>query len=372
VPITLNEHVDCGLNVRNRILKLFQSFGYRPYSYRDIMVFCRQFSTMLQAGITILQALKILSTQSDITALNKPVREVATEVERGNSLAAALRNRPNSFPLIMTNMVEVGEAGGALDTVMEKMADHFEKLHDLQEKIRSAILYPVFIICVALVVMAVMVVFVLPQFARIFYSIGMDMPFYSRLLLMAGTMIRENWFLLLLFFFILVTSLSWYKQTKKGRILYDLIRLRFPLFGKIYRYDLSARFTRILSTLLAGGVPLHRALDLVDKTIDNVIISKSIAEISAAINRGESIAGPLQKIKYFPVLLSEMVRVGEETGALEKTLDRTAVFYEREVSYFVERLSTILEPVLLLIVGGFIGLLVFSILSPMYQIFEMI
>ncbi len=372
IPLNLKEQVDYRSKLRDCGLKIFQRLGYRAYSYRNMMIFCRQFATMLQAGITILQALKILATQEDIAALNKPVRAVALEVEQGSSLAAALSNRQNSFPLIMINMIEVGETSGALDTIMEKMAAHFEKQHDLQEKIRSATLYPFFIIAVAFVVMAVMIVFVLPQFAQIFDSIGMEMPFYTRLLLIFGNLIRENWFLLLLFSFITTVCMSLYKQTKRGRQIFDLIRLFFPLFGKIYRQALSARFARILGTLIAGGIPLHNALELVDKTIDNVIISESIHEISAAVNRGETIADPLHEVKYFPALLSEMVRIGEETGALEKTLHSTAIFYEREVSYFVERLSTILEPVLLLIVGAFIGLLVFSILSPMYQVFQMI
>ena len=372
VPLDLKEDHDYYFKLQVSTAKLLRRFGYRPYSNRDMMILCRQFATMLQAGIPILQGLKILSRQSEIAALKNIIRAVALEVEQGSDLTAALRNRHESFPVIMVNMVAVGETGGLLDTIMEKMADHFEKQHDLEEKIRSATLYPIFIICVAMVVIAVMIVFVLPQFAQIFDSIGMDMPFYTRLLLAIGNLVREHWLLLSGIIFLTITGLLGFAQTKKGRHIFDLIRLRLPLFGKIYRQTLSARFSRILGTLLAGGVTLHASLELVDKVIDNMVISKAIREIGAAVNRGETIATPLQDIKYFPPLLSEMIRIGEETGALEKTLYSTAVFYEREVSYFVERLSTILEPVLLLIVGLFIGLLVFSIFSPMYQVFQMI
>jgi type IV pilus assembly protein PilC len=372
VPFHLKEQGNYLLKLRNETLKLFQRLGYHHYSNRNMMIFCRQFATMLQAGLTILQCLQILSKQDEIASLKNKIRTVALEVEHGSSLNAALRFGQNSFPVIMVNMIEAGETGGALETIMKIMADHFEKQHDLQEKIRSATLYPIFIIGIAIVVMAVMILFVLPQFAQIFYTTGMEMPLYTYLLLYLGNTVRENWLLLLIFSFLTVISLALYRQTKKGRQIFDQLRLRLPLFGKIYCQTLSARFSRILGTLLAGGVSLHSALELVDKVIDNQVISESINEIGAAVRRGENIADPLQKIKYFPPLLSEMVRIGEETGALEKTLDSTAIFYEREVSYFVERLSTIVEPILLLFVGLFIGMLVFSILSPMYQVFQMI
>lgn len=372
VPLQVQEIRDSRLKLKKSALKLLHGIGYRPYSNRDMMIFCRQFATMLKAGITMLQCLRILSRQAEIANLNKQVWIVSLEVEEGSSLAAAMRNHYESFPAIMINMVEVGETGGELDMIMERVADHFEKQHDLQEKIRSATLYPAFIIGVALIVVMVMVIFVLPQFSQIFNSLGMEMPFYTRLLLSGGNLIREYWLLVLLALVSALASLSWYGQTKKGKHKFDQIRLHFPLFGKIYRLTLSARFSRILGTLLAGGVTLHASLILVDRIIDNAVVSKSIGEISRAIVRGETIADPLQKIKYFPPLLSEMVRIGEETGTLENSLHSTAKFYEREISYFVERLSTILEPVLLLCVGLFIGLLIFSILSPMYRIFEMI
>jgi type IV pilus assembly protein PilC len=372
VPLTLKEHHSYRKKFNDRFLKFLRIIGYRSYSNRDLMIFCRQFATMLEAGIDILQSLRILSQQVETAALRRYIFDAAREVEEGSSLAAALRNRSKVFPAIMTNMVEVGETSGSLDTIMEKLAVHFEKQHDLQEKIRSATLYPLIIICVAFTVIAVMIIFVLPQFAQIFNSLGMPIPLYTRLLLSVGNLIRQYWFLLPPTVLIAGVWLTWSIHTTKGRLIFDRIRLHFPLFGKIYRQTLAARFARVMGTLLYGGVTLHLSLELIDKIIDNAVISKSIVELSAALNRGESIAEPLRKIQYFPPLLAEMIHVGEETGALEKTLLSTAFFYEREVSYFVERLSTILEPFLLLLVGLFIGILVYSVLSPMYQVFQMI
>lgn len=372
VPIEIRELDSNDEGIKSGIKSILYSLGYRPYNNRTMMIFCRQFATMLEAGIPILQGLQILSEQSELTSLRKEIRTVALEVEEGSSFNEALRNSEKNFPLIMVNMTEVGETGGMLDKIMEKLADHFEKQHDLAEKIRSATLYPCFIISVAMAVMAVMIIFVLPQFAQIFNSMGMEMPFYTRLLMSLGSLARQYWLLLLFLLLILTAGLSLSAQTKKGRYLYDQTRLYFPLFGRIYRQTLAARFARILGTLLAGGVTLNNALELVDRVINNSVVSESIILINEAVSEGETIAAPLSKVKYFTPLLAAMVRIGEESGALEKTLESTATFYEKEVSYHVERLSTILEPALLLIVGIFIGLLVFSILSPMYQVFQMI
>jgi type IV pilus assembly protein PilC len=372
VPFVLKEKYAYREKISTLLAQIFQFIGYRSYSNRDMMIFCRQFATLLQAGVAILQSLRILANQLEIATLKKPISAVARDVEEGSSLTGALRGYPDKFPPIMINMIEVGEAGGMLDMIMEKLALHFEKQHDLQEKIRSATLYPIVIISVAFIVIAIMIIFVLPQFSQIFNSLGMPLPLFTRLLLSMGTFLRRYWFLLPPLALIIAGGLTWYINTKKGRLHYDQVRLYFPLFGKIYRQTLAARFARIMGTLLSGGVTLHAALELVDKVIDNVVITQSIRELGAAVNRGESITEPLRRIAYFPPLLSEMVHVGEETGALEQTLLSTAVFYEREVAYFVERLSSILEPLLLLIVGLFIGLLVYSILSPMYQVFQMI
>lgn len=372
IPLELIERNKYGSDLKSLFKTLFYRLGYRPYSNRTLMIFCRQFATMLSAGIPILQCLQLLAAQSELGSLKREISAVAGEVEEGSSLTTALLSRRESFPPLMISMVEVGETGGTLDGIMEKLADHFEKQHDLGEKIRSATLYPTFIIGVAIIVMAVMIVFVLPQFAQIFNAMGMEMPLYTRLLMGLGNLVHRQWLILSILLFSLTAFLCLAAQTKKGRRLYDQARLQVPVFGKIYRQTLAARFARILSTLLGSGVTLNQALELVDRVINNRLLSESISALGIAISEGETIAAPLAKAKYFPPLLSAMVRIGEESGALEKTLESTALFYEREVSYHVERLGTILEPALLLIVGLFIGLLVFSILSPMYQVFQMI
>jgi len=371
VPVSLGKKNYLLQIFKDRLIEILKSMGYRPYSSRELMVFCRQFATMLYSGVSILQGLEILAGQTRSSAFKKQIKAVALEVEEGSTLAGAM-HKQGDFPSVMVSMIETGESSGKLDLIMENLADHFEKQHDFHEKIRSATFYPLFIIGASLAVMLVMVLYVLPQFAQVFESLGMEMPVYTRMLFKASALFRQYYLLLLLCGVFVLTALIRYFKTTKGRLQYDYLRLRFPFFGNIYTQALAARFARTMSTLLNGGTTLHAALHLADKVTANVVISKSIGELSEALNRGEAMAGLVKDIKPFPVLLSEMIRVGEETGTLDQTLNRSAVFYEREVAYIVERLSTILEPVLLLLVGIFIGVLVFSILSPMYQVFQMI
>lgn len=356
----------------NTLLNVIKKLGFRQYKNRDLMIFCRQLSTMLQAGITVLHALNVLSEQMENKAFKTRLLSAAQALEQGSDLSGALEEQQGFFPPLLINMIAAGETGGMLDTVMDKMADHYEKQHDLEEKIRTATAYPIFITAVAFTVVAVMIVFVLPQFANVFDSLGMEMPLFSRLLLSLGQKASGSWFIVAALFLLATGVLARFLQTESGRLKADRLLLRLPLFGKIYGQALAARFARTLGTLITSGVALHEALQLVDKVIGNTALSGAIGELGRALNRGDNLAGPMHASAYFPPLLSEMVRIGEETGALDQTLAKTAVFYEREVSYLVERLSSILEPALLLIVGLFIGLLVFSILSPMYQVFQMI
>lgn len=372
VPIELKLDERQNLHPGSFVLKILTGLGFRPAGSRELMIFSRQYATMLRAGISALRALHVLAEQKEIAALRKYTKSAALKVEEGHSLASALRNQDNCFPEVMTSMIEAGEASGKLDTVMEKMADHFENQNDFSQKIRSATLYPLFILCVAACVVVIMVVYVLPQFAQIFASTGMEMPLYTRTLLaLAAGLARYR----LLIPVVLTAGFLFYRnraKTKKGREKIDFYRLSLPFFGKIYKMAATARLSRTLSTLLASGIGLSVSLSIADKVVGNTILSTSINRWKESLNQGETMHKAMLDDRYFPFLLAEMVRVGEETGTLDQTLDKTALFYEREVAYVVDRLGSILEPVLLLVVGLVIGLLVLSVLSPMYRIFEMI
>ena len=345
---------------------------YGKAGSRDFMFFCRQFAVMTGAGLSALHALQSLAGQMEQPAFRRRLEQVSATLAKGSSLSEAFRSQDGFFPLILLHMVEAGEAGGALDTVLERLAEHFERRHDLEEKIRSAALYPLFITGVAVLVMAVMILFVLPQFASVFNSMGLQMPLFASVLLQGGVLLRRHWLpitgLLLLALFLLRRLAA----TEKGRFRLDLLKLELPLFGKLYRRILTARFARMMGVLTGSGLSLITSLALVDRMLDNRALSRTLTRTREAVSRGEPLAGPLKEAGFFPPLLVEMVRIGELSGALEEMFGRSADFYEREVSFTVSRLGAMLEPVLLLFVGIFVGALVFSILSPMYQVFQMI
>jgi type IV pilus assembly protein PilC len=349
-----------------------EKLGVRSYSSRDLMLFCRQLATMLQTGIPLLHALKVLAGQIENIAFGTRIEQVQRAIEEGSSFAEALAKQVNFFPPLLIGMVETGETAGVLDTIMDRMAEHYEKQHDLEEKLRSATAYPLFISAVALVVIMVMIVFVLPQFANIFNSFGMEMPLFSRVLLQIGKLAAAYWPLLLLLPLLFYFALKQFPRTDRSRLLVERLKLNLPIFGRIYRQTAAARFSRSLSTLLASGITLHQSLILVDRVVNNLVFSQAIAELGEVLTRGDSLSGSLKEARSFPPLLVEMIRVGEESGTLDYTLNKTALFYEREVTYLVDRLGSLLEPILLLIVGLLIGLIVYSVMSPMYQVFQMI
>jgi len=349
-----------------------EKLGLRSYNSRDLMLFCRQLATMLQTGIPLLQALKVLAGQIENITFRTRIDKVQRAIEEGSSFAEALARQGSFFPLLLIGMVETGETAGVLDTIMDRMAEHYEKQHDLEEKLRSATAYPLFISAVALIVIMLMIVFVLPQFANIFNSFGMEMPLFSRILFQIGKLAAACWPLFLLLPLLFYITLKNFTKTDSRRLLVDRLKLRLPFFGKIYSQTAAARFSRSLSTLLASGITLYEALKLVDRVVGNLVFSQAIAELGDALTRGESLSAPLKDARSFPPLLVEMIRIGEESGTLDYTLNKTALFYEREVTYLVDRLGSLLEPILLLAVGIFIGLIVYSVMSPMYQVFELI
>ncbi len=346
--------------------------GLKLYNSRDLMLFCRQLATMLAAGIPLLRALNILAGQFEKGALRRQLADIALLIEGGSSFAEALEAKPDFFPPMMSGMVEAGEKGGILDQAMNRLADHYEKQHDLEEKIRSATAYPLLICTVAFVVVLIMIVFVLPQFSNIFNQMGLEMPFFSRLLMNAGKWTAGNWPLLLAIFFFLSGSATIALQTDKGRLAADKLHFCIPLYSKIYRQIIAARFARTMGTMVASGLSLHQSIVLADKVIGNKAVSLSLQSLHNALSRGEDMTNSLQNNDYFPLMLAEMVKIGEETGKLDFALEKTAIYYEREVAYAVDRLSSVLEPVLLIGVGLFVGALIFSVLSPMYQIFQLI
>ena len=346
--------------------------GKRGGLARDLLVFCRQFGTMLQSGITALHALKVLTRQSENQAFRQVLRGMALGLEKGNTLAECFECHPDFYPHLLISMVEAGEASGALAMVMAHLADHFERRHNLEEKIRSAITYPVAVSVVALLVILVMVLFVLPKFSGIFADLGLEPPWLTRLLMGSGQVIVNYWYLVLGSILLLNLGVCHYIKTAGGKKVVDRLKLWFPLFGPLYRKSIVARFSRTLSTLLAGGVDILWSLELIERVIGNEPYCQLLGKAREVLRQGQPLASSLAAGRLFPPMLVEMVRVGEETGALDEMLARSADFYENELAYGLERLGTTIEPVLLIGLGLFVGVLVMALIVPLFQIYRTI
>ena len=370
--IDIKEIEDSKLNKLNLYIIKFSNLGLYRQSNKQLMFLCRQFQAMLQAGMPILDILTQLGEQADNNILKQSLCSAKLLLSEGSPLHEAFARQGKTFPALFINMVKAGEAGGFLDLTMKNLAEHFEKQHIIEEKIRSALTYPVMVIGVAIAVILVMIIFVLPQFDAIFHSMGIEMPFLNSLLLKFGQLIKTKWHYLLLLTLIFLFILKATARSVRGQLIINYLILKFPLSRNIYRITVAARFSRMLEVLLKSGINLSFALQLIASLMDNNVIKSSFKEIASAVNRGESLTSSIAKYKHFPRLLTQMVRTGEETGTLPAVMEVSANYFEDELSYILGRLGTMLEPVLLLIVGLFVGILVYSVLSPMYQVFQMI
>jgi type IV pilus assembly protein PilC len=338
---------------------------------RDLMFFSRQFSTMIDAGITILNGLQLLKEQMEHPVLKKKLGDVAKSVEEGNSLAESFRAQNGIFPSLFINMIEAGESSGALETVLKRMALHFEKQHDLEQKIKSATIYPKFIITVIFLAVIFLMTVVLPRITGMFEGMNVKLPATTRMLLVMGEVLSSYWHLVLLALLLIYFGLNRFLTTEKGVYYRDRLRLSLPLSGSIYRKILIARFSRTLGMLLASGVGLLQALELVEKVTGNMVFEDIIKQAREGIAEGQPMAEPLAAAAFFPSMVIEMISIGEQTGTLDGMLIKAAEFFEADVSYVVERLSSLTEPVLILFMAGIIGFIAVSILMPMLEVYQL-
>jgi len=354
----------------NKEIKLLP--GKALVGAKDLMLFCRQFASLIEAGIPFFNSLKLLGELIENQTLKEKINEVAARLEDGHSPANSFKLNSDVFPPILINMVEAGEAGGFLNKAMERLALYFEKQYELEQKIRSATVYPKFLLCATLAAVVIMLSFILPAFEGIFLNMGLEMPVLTKMLINAGNIIYNHWYIFLLLFFMLFILARLFIKTNPGRSLFDRLRLINPFWGAVYRKIVDARFCRTLGTLLDNGTSLLSSLELVKKVTENGIYAENIDKAKEKIIRGESLAGALSSLPFFPPLVIEMCRVGEQTGNLERMLLAAAHIFESEVSYFIERLTSLLEPLLLLCMAGIIVFIALSVLLPMFEVYQMI
>jgi len=339
---------------------------------KTIAVFCRQFATMVNAGLPILRALSILADQTDNQELEKVLVQSRTDVEQGSSLSAALAKHPKAFNNLFISMIKAGETGGVLDDVLLSLADQIEREVELRRQIKSAMTYPVVVVAMVMLILAAMLLFVVPQFESIYSNLGGTLPLPTRILLGVSTAVRTYWYMVLFGGVVFSFLFRRYKRTDDGRARVDALKLKVPVFGALFHKVALARFAATLGMLLRSGVPILQALDNVKDTVNNRVIGDAVDDVKTSVREGESIAKPLGKHKVFPPMIVQMMAVGEETGAVDTMLDKVAEFYNSEVTATVEALTSLIEPLLIAFIGAAVGAAVIALYMPMFNVINLI
>ena len=334
---------------------------------RDIVIFTRQFSTMINAGLPLVQALDILAQQSENPALKDVTRQVVFDVESGNTLADAMRKHPKAFSELYVNMVAAGEAGGILDTILMRLAVFMEKNDALVRKVKGAMIYPAVIISVAAIAITVLLVFVIPTFQTMFESANIALPLPTRIVIGLSHALKTYWYMVLGAIIATFVSVKKYYQTTNGKLMIDRSLLRLPVLGDVLRKSAVSRFTRTLGTLISSGVSILDGLEITAKTSGNRVIQDAIMESRASIAGGETIAAPLKKSQVFPPMVISMIAVGEQTGGLDEMLSKIADFYDEEVDAAVSGLLALMEPLMIVFLGVVVGGMVVAMYLPIFD-----
>ena len=334
---------------------------------KDIVIFTRQFATMIDAGLPLVQCLEILSAQTENKTLAKTVGEVRQAVEGGSTYADALRKHPKVFDDLYVNMVAAGEAGGILDTILNRLAKHIEKSMKLKSKIKSAMVYPAVVIVVAFAVVTVLLIWVIPIFAQIFSDFGRALPAPTQLVLSASNIMRKYFLGVFAGMGAAVYALKRYYKTENGQRVFDRLFLKLPVFGDLIRKASVSKFTRTLGTLISSGVPILEGLGIIARTAGNKIVEEAILNARQSISEGKTVSEPLGASKVFPPMVVQMIAVGETTGALDAMLGKIADFYDDEVDTAVSTLTSLLEPMLMVFLGIVIGFIVVAMYLPIFQ-----
>ena len=347
--------------------------GLTKIKLRDKVVFSRQFATMINAGLALLRALFILEEQTQNPRLRKIITAVRQDVEAGMPFSDAIEKHPVAFDRLYVSMVRAGEIGGVLDQTLDRLATQLEKDDSLRRSIKSAMTYPMLIGVFAILVLFGLIIFVIPIFAGMYNDLGGQLPLLTRIMVGLSDFMRAFWFVVFPAIFLAVYGLRRLKRTPQGTAAWDRLKLRLPMkIGPIIQKIAVARFSRTLATLVSSGVPILQAIEITGKTSGNTVIERAMEDVKEQIKSGESIARPLEKVPVFPPMVTQMIAIGEETGALDTMLHKVADFYEDEVDAAVKSLTSILEPIMMIFIGGIVGLVVVSMYLPIFNLFKLV
>lgn len=337
-------------------------------SGKDIVVFTRQLSTMINAGLPLVQGLEILEKQQENSTFKKALGEIRTDVEAGSTLADSMRKKPKIFDNLFTNMIEAGETGGILDTILSRLAVFMEKSMALKKKIKGAMTYPTICLAISILILVVILVFVVPVFQSMFEGFGHALPLPTQIVVNLSDFFKSNFIFIFIALILIIFVVKKIYATEKGQKGIDRALLKSPVFGILLRKVAVAKFTRTLSTMLSAGVPILEALQVVARTAGNKIIEEAVFHVADAIAEGRPIAEPLEESGVFPNMVVQMINVGESVGALDAMLEKIADFYDEEVDQAVENLTSMIEPFMMVFLGGMIGGIVVAMYLPIFKL----
>ncbi len=334
---------------------------------KDLSVYCRQFSSILKAGMPLIKCLNMLADQTENVTLKSITRNVCEDVQKGSGLSQAMSLHTGKIPSILINMIAAGEESGTLDHSLEVMSEHFEKEHKTQAKVKNAMRYPIIVLIVAIIVVVVMLVVVVPTFKGIFSSAGAQLPLPTRMLLGLSDALQEDGLVILGVVIIAFIVFRMYISGEKGRLVFDKFKLRMPILGEFLKKSFAARFSRTMSTLLNTGVSITEALKITGKVMGNIYVMNGINDVIEQVKQGKGLYMPIRALQLYPAMLENMIMMGEESGTLDDMLLRSAIFYEDEVDRAAQGLTSMLEPLIIVFLGSVVAFIVIAIMLPMFE-----
>jgi len=346
-------------------------FGGGP-TQKDVVIFTRQFATMIGAGLPLVQCLSILAGSVENRIFGAAITDIKTKVESGETFADALRKHPKVFDALYTNMIEAGEVGGILDTIMIRLAEYSEKAMALKGKIKAAMVYPSAIVTVAVAVVIFLLVFVIPMFGTMFSDFGQALPWPTQVVLEASNFVIERWYLVFVMPVVLFVAYIQFRKTEKGLLITDRIYIRLPVLGTLIQKIAVAKFTRTMGTLISSGVPIIEGLEITARTAGQKVIELAVLEVIDDIKQGKGLSDPLKDQGVFPSMVVQMIEVGEQTGALDAMMNKIADFYDEEVDTAVEGLTSLLEPALMVFLGIVVGFVVVAMYMPIFKLGDVV
>jgi type IV pilus assembly protein PilC len=365
-PISISQH-KAGMKTEISI----PGFSKR-IKLKDLAVMSRQFATMINSGLSMLRSLTILAEQTENKELARVLGEVAKDVETGVALSSALAKHPDDFPPLMVNMCRAGEVGGFLDSVLLQIAENYEAEVRLRGKVKSAMTYPVVVFVMAILAVVGMLLFIVPTFAKMFDTLGGELPAPTRLLVTMSNLLKMGAPFILVG--VIAGFVVWGKVKRKDRVrnFVDPLKLKIPIFGTLFQKIALSRFARNLGTMMHSGVPILQSLEIVADTTGNVVVGRAVRDVQDSVRNGESLAGPLANHAVFPPMVVQMMAVGEDTGALDTMLHKIAEFYDQEVESTTESLTALIEPLMIAVLGGIVGSMIIALYMPIFKIFDLI